>query len=392
LARQAGATILPGNEFRETQVTSAAAGPVASLVVLVATAAAGQSVMTTDVGSLEVVAVAEGLDEPWGIAFLLGGSFLITERGGRLKLFTAPGGAATQVGGLPDVVVGGEAGLLDVMIPRDFSATREVWLSYAAAQGAESGTAVGKGVLSEDGTRLEGFVQLFAIPEGSSGAIHFGSRIVEALDGTIFLTIGDRGSGPLGMQAQDPTRAEGKIIHLNRDGSPATIWDNALPGLWSLGHRNPQGATLDLEGRLLTVEHGAMGGDELNAPEAGRNYGWPVVAYGLNHDGGKIGLGHSLPGTEQPLHYWDPSIAPSGLMVYSGRLIPEWTGDIFFGSLNSDFLGRLDPDTPAPTGYAEERLAGPETLRVRDVVEAPDGSIWFLSVINGAAYRVAPAK
>lgn len=373
-------------------MTATAAALIAALVLEIATAAAAQSVMETEVGSLAVVAVAEGLEEPWAIAFLPDGSFLITERDGRLKLFMAPGSAATQVGGLPDVAVGGEAGLLDVMIPRDFAASHEVWLSYAAPQGADSGTAVGKGVLSGDGTRLEGFVQLFAMPEGSSGAIHFGSRIVEALDGTIFLTVGDRGTGPLGMQAQDPMRGEGKIIHLNRDGSPATTWDNALGGLYSLGHRNPQGAALDLQGRLLTVEHGATGGDELNAPEEGKNYGWPVVAYGLNHDGGKIGLGTSLPGTEQPLHYWDPSIAPSGLMVYSGRLIPEWAGDIFFGSLNSDFLGRLDPDTPAPTGFAEERLACPETLRVRDVVEAPDGSIWFLSVVNGAAYRVAPTE
>ena len=161
--------------------------------------------------------------------------------------------------------------------------------------------------------------------------------------------------------------------------------------MYSWGHRNPQGAALDLAGRLLTVEHGAQGGDELNAPEAGRNYGWPVVSYGLNYDDTRIGVGTQSPGIEQPLHYWDPSIAPSGLVVYSGALVPEWRGDIFFGSLNSDFLGRLDPDMPAATGYGEERIATPETGRVRDVVEAPDGSIWFLSVVNGAAYRIVPA-
>jgi glucose/arabinose dehydrogenase len=373
-------------------MTAVTAGPVASFALLVATAAAAQSVIDAGVGSMQVVPVAEALEEPWAIAFLPDGSFLITERDGRLKLFATAGAEPQLVGGLPEVALDDQGGLLDVMIPRDFATTREVWLSYATPQGAESGTAVGKGVLSADGTRLEGFTQLFAMPEGSSGGRHFGSRIVEAADGTVFLTIGDRGTGPLGMQAQDPLRGEGKVIHLNRDGSPATVWENALPGVWSLGHRNPQGAVLDLEGRLLTVEHGAMGGDELNAPEEGRNYGWPVVAYGLNYNGEKLGLGHSLPGTEQPLHYWDPSIAPSGLLVYSGKLIPDWKGDIFFGSLNSDFLGRLDPDIPAPTGYAEERLAGPETLRVRDVVEAPDGSIWFLSVINGAAYRIAPVE
>ncbi len=203
--------------------------------------------------------------------------------------------------------------------------------------------------------------------------------------------MGDRGTGPGGMQAQDPMRGEGKVIHLTRTGQPATVLEGALPGVYSWGHRNAQGATLDLDGRLLTVEHGAQGGDELNAPEAGRNYGWPVITYGTNYGGGRIGEGTARDGMEQPLHYWDPSIAPSGLLVYSGALIPDWRGDILFGSLNSDYLGRLDPDTPGPTGFAEERMTSDQTLRVRDVVEAPDGSIWFLSVNNDAAYRIAPA-
>jgi glucose/arabinose dehydrogenase len=265
-----------------------------------------------------------------------------------------------------------------------------VWLTYAKPQDGGSGTAIGKGRLSEDGTALEGFTELFQMPPGSSGGRHFGARMVEATDGTIFLTLGDRGTGPRGLQSQDPGVGEGKIIHLNRDGSPATVLDGALPGVFSLGHRNPQGAALDLEGRLLIVEHGARGGDELNAPEAGKNYGWPVITYGRNYNGFSIGVGTAQEGLEQPLHYWDPSIAPSGLVVYSGSLIPEWRGDILFGSLNSDFLGRLDPDTAADNGFAEERIAADETGRVRDVVEAPDGSIWFLSVTNGAAYRLAP--
>jgi aldose sugar dehydrogenase len=207
----------------------------------------------------------------------------------------------------------------------------------------------------------------------------------------VALTTGDRGTGPDGLQAQDPMSSLGKVVLLKRDGSPAIVQDGWLPGAFSLGHRNVQGAALDLSGRLLTVEHGAQGGDELNAPEAGRNYGWPVISYGINYNDDPIGEGQAKDGIEQPLHYWDPSIAPSGLMVYSGMLVPEWKGDILFGSLNSDFLGRLDPDTPAETGFAEERIAGPETGRVRDVNEAPDGSIWFLSVHDGAVYRMAPA-
>lgn len=364
---------------------------VGGLVALCLGSVAGaQSLVETAARQLSITPMATGLQEPWAIDFLPDGGFLITERTGALKLFTAPLAAPVIVSGLPAVESAGQGGLLDVMIPKDFAISREIWFTYAVAQSAGSGTAVGKGMLSSDGKRLEGFQQVFEMPEGSSGGRHFGSRLVEATDGTIFVTLGDRGTGPRGMEAQLPTRAEGKVIHLSRDGTPATGFEGALPGVFSIGHRNPQGAALDLTGRLLTVEHGAQGGDELNAPEAGKNYGWPVVSYGRNYDDTRIGRGTVLPGIEQPLHYWDPSIAPSGLMVYSGALVPDWRGDIFFGSLNSDFLGRLDPDAVADNGFAEERIMAPETGRVRDVVEAPDGSIWFLSVTNGAAYQLAP--
>jgi glucose/arabinose dehydrogenase len=351
---------------------------------------AAEAVVETSAGALTIEPVATGLDEPWGIGFLPDGGFLVTERAGTLKFFAAPGAEAITVSGCPAVEVEGQGGLLDILIPRDFVTSREVWLTYAEARADGAVTAVGKGVLSADGTALEGFRTVFAIPEGASGGRHFGSRLVEAADGTLFLTVGDRGTGPGGMEAQDPMRGEGKVIHLTRDGQPATTLEGALPGVYSWGHRNAQGATLDLDGRLWIVEHGARGGDELNAPEAGRNYGWPVITYGENYNGRAIGEGTAMDGMEQPVHYWDPSIAPSGLLVYSGSLIPDWRGDILFGSLNSDYLGRLDPDSPAETGFAEERISSDETLRVRDVVEAPDGSIWFLSVLNGAAYRMAP--
>ncbi|MBA3910321.1 MAG: hypothetical protein C0524_10670 [Rhodobacter sp.] len=359
-------------------------------LVLGTAAQAQETVIETSAGVMTVTPMATDLEEPWAIEFLPDGGFLITERAGVLKLFSSPLAKAVAVVGLPNVEVDGQGGLLDLMLPRDFVTSREVWLTYAVAQEGGSGTAVGKGRLSDDGSILQGFVQLFEMPAGSSGGRHFGARLVEATDGTIFATLGDRGTGPDGMQAQDPLEGEGKVIHLNRDGTPATRLDGALPGVYSLGHRNPQGATLDLDGRLLVAEHGARGGDELNAPEEGRNYGWPVITYGRDYNGLSIGEGTAKEGLEQPLHYWDPSIAPSGLMVYSGALVPAWRGDVFFGSLNSDFLGRLDPDTPADTGFAEERIATPETGRVRDVVEAPDGSVWFLSVANGTAYRMAP--
>jgi aldose sugar dehydrogenase len=343
----------------------------------------------TSAGEMVIDPVVEGLDEPWGIDFLPDGAFLVTERDGRLLLVRE--GDVTEIAGTPEVFASGQGGLLDVMVPRDFATTREVWLSYAAPAGNGAGTAAGKGRLSQDGSRLEDFETVF-MGDAFRGGRHFGSRLVEMPDGAIALTTGDRGTGPGGMEAQDPRIAAGKVILLNRDGSPAIAQEGWLPGAFSLGHRNIQGAALDLSGRLLTIEHGAQGGDELNAPEAGRNYGWPVISYGRNYNGDPIGMGSALQGMQQPLHYWDPSIAPSGLMVYSGRLIPEWEGDIFFGSLNSDFIGRLDPEVSAQTGYAEERLSAPETGRVRDVVEAPDGSIWFLSVSEGAVFRLAPGS
>lgn len=343
----------------------------------------------TSAGTMQITPILGDLEEPWGLAFLPDGAFLVTEREGALTL--ARGTDRQRIAGLPEVYVEGQGGLLDVMIPSDFLSTREVWLSYAVEVAGGGATAAGKGRLSPDGTRLEDFQTLF-IGDPFPGGRHFGSRLVEMPDGTVALTTGERGSGPAGMQAQDPLSSLGKVIQLNRDGSPAIALEGWRPGVLSRGHRNIQGAALDLSGRLLTVEHGAQGGDELNAPEAGKNYGWPVITYGIDYSGDPIGEGQAKDGMEQPLHYWDPSIAPSGLMVYSGKLVPEWKGDIFFGSLNSDFLGRLDPDTPAETGFAEERIAAAETGRVRDVVEAPDGSIWFLSVYDGVVYLMAPAE
>ena len=343
-----------------------------------------QNRIETSAGPVVVTKMAGGLDEPWGIGFLPDGRFLVTERPGRLMLFPAAGGEGRPVAGVPEVAEVGQGGLLDVMVPRDFAASREVWLSYARADTSGAGTALGVGRLSDDGTSLTDFRVVFAAP-GTDGGNHFGSRIVEAPDGTIFLTAGERGNAPL---AQDPMRPQGKVLHFNRDGSPATTNTGMMAGVHSMGHRNPQGAALDGEGQLWVVEHGAQGGDELNRIKAGANYGWPVIAYGEDYGGGKIGEGTARDGMEQPVMYWDPSIAPSGLMFYQGDLFPAWKGDVFTGSLKFDYLSRLDPDA----GYAEERISGPETGRVRDVVEGPDGAIWFLSVIEGAAYRMTPAE
>ncbi len=352
-------------------------------VSLTAPAAALES----SAGTLRVQPVVTGLDEPWGLAFLPDGSLLITERDGRL--LHVSDGAITNVRGVPRVRASGQGGLLDVMVPRDFSASREVYLTFARPQGSAEGTALAKGRLSPAGNRLENAEVIFEMTPGSSGGRHFGSRVVEGPDGDLYLTIGDRGDRP---SAQDLRRHNGSVIRIARDGSvppdnPFAGESGALPEIFSYGHRNPQGMAVGPDGTIWTVEHGARGGDEVNTLRAGANYGWPVISYGRHYSGAPIGEGTERAGMEQPEFYWDPSIAPSGLMVYSGRLWPEWEGDLFTGSLNSDFISRLDTEG----GVREaERIEGPETGRVRDIREGPAGAIWFLSVADGALYRMTP--
>jgi glucose/arabinose dehydrogenase len=330
---------------------------------------------------LAVSPVVDGLDEPWAVAFLPGWRFLITERGGRMTLHGD--GAARRIGGLPGLAVAGQGGLLDVMVPRDHAASNVLWLSYAASVEGGACTALARARL--EGDRLADLTVVHQGP-GTSGGRHFGSRIVEAPDGTVFVTAGDRGAGP---NAQEVTRPEGKVLAFAPDGQPRTAdafsGQDVVPGLWSYGHRNPQGACLDLDGNLWLCEHGARGGDEINRVEPGRNYGWPVITHGVDYDGSPIGEGRAKEGMEQPAFFWDPSIAPSGLTVCSGRMFPDWTGHFLTGSLNSDLIARVDPAT-----WTETRIEAPQTARVRDVREAPDGSIWFLSVNTGTLWRMTP--
>jgi len=359
-----------------------------SAALLALALAAPAEALDTSAGSLRAQPVVTGLDEPWALAFLPGGGMLITERRGRL--LRVGDGAITEVGGVPRVRATGQGGLLDVMVPRDFSASREVFLTFARPQGSAEGTALAKGRLSPSGERLENLEVIFEMTPGSSGGRHFGSRVVEGPDGHLYLSIGDRGDRP---SAQDRRRHNGAIIRIARDGSvppdnPFVGATGVLPEIYSYGHRNPQGMAVGPDGTIWAVEHGARGGDEVNTIRPGANYGWPVISYGRHYSGAPIGEGTEMPGMEQPEFYWDPSIAPSGLMVYSGTLWPEWEGDLFTGSLNSDFISRLD--TQGAVREAE-RIEGAETGRVRDIREGPDGAIWFLSVADGALYRVTPA-
>ncbi|MEO8530023.1 MAG: PQQ-dependent sugar dehydrogenase [Deltaproteobacteria bacterium] len=343
--------------------------------------------LETSLGPVTLTKMADGLVEPWSIGFLPDGSFLVTLRGGELRHYEVDG-SFVALGGVPEVVVRDQAGLFDVMVPRDFATSREIFISYAKSALGGSGTALARAILPDGATALEDVKVLFEMKPTVSGFGHYGGRIVEGVGGHIFLTLGERQKF---TPAQDLAQHLGKIIRLNRDGSvpddnPFVGQSGVQPEIWSYGHRNPQGATLDLNGQLWESEHGAMGGDEVNLIAPGQNYGWPVISYGVNYDGSKIGEGQTKDGMEQPEHYWDPSIAPSGIMFYTGKLWPEWTGDIFLGSLKFGFIARLDADQD----YAEEQMQSDETGRVRDIREAPDGSIWFLSVAGGAVWKITP--
>lgn len=331
--------------------------------------------------------VVTGLDDPWGIDFLPGGDLLITEKDGRVLLLRDR--KITKIAKVKNVVDSGQGGLLDVTVPRDFSITRTIFLTYSKRQRGGAGTTLAAAEVSSDGTRLENLRDIFEMAPGSSGGRHFGSRVVEAQDGTLFMTIGDRGDRPA---AQDRSNHNGSIIRVNRDGSvpadnPFVGMNNIRPEIWSYGHRNPQGAGLDARGQLWTAEHGARGGDEVNFIRKGANFGWPVISYGRHYSGGKIGEGTAKDGMEQPASYWDPSIAPSGLLVYQGNMFREWRGDMFVGSLKEDYISRLE--ISGKTTRETEQIANEATNRVRDLVEAADGSIWFISVGNSAIYRMS---
>ncbi len=287
------------------------------------------------------------------------------------------------VAGVPNVAARGQGGLLDVIASPDFATTGLICFSFSEPGSEGAGTAVGCAELVRNGNsaRLEGLKIVFSMERKTTTNRHFGSRLVFHPDGTLFITTGDRGDS---MRAQDMRDHAGAVLRINPDGSiprdnPDPDGEKGLPEVWSKGHRNVQGATLDpATGTLLTVEHGAKGGDEVNRPEAGKNYGWPVVSYGVNYSGTTIGVGTDAPGYEQPLFYWDPSIAPSGLAVYNGTMFPEWQGDLLVGSLKFELVSRLVRDGSGAI-TDEERMFEGEFGRIRDVNIAPDGSVWLLT-------------
>ena len=342
----------------------------------------------------KVVVVAKGLDHPWGLAFLPDGRALVTEKSGRLRYLGKDGKLSEPLSGVPKVDDGGQGGLLGVALDPGFAGNRLVYLSFSEpGDGGTAGTAVARGRLGERG--LEDVRVIYRqVPKVKSGN-HYGSRLVFDRDGALFVTQGDRyNQRPL---VQDLTTDIGKIVRITTDGgvpagNPFANKPGARPEIWSYGHRNAQGAALHpATGRLWTVEHGAQGGDELNHPEAGKNYGWPVITYGVDYSGEKIGEGTTKAGMEQPVHYWDPSIAPSGLLIYTGDAFPDWKGDYFTGSLKFGRLVRLELD--GDKVVKEERYLGERGERIRDVVQGPEGFIYLLTDADpGSVLRLEPVR
>jgi aldose sugar dehydrogenase len=342
---------------------------------------------------VRVETVASGLEHPWGLAFLPDGRILVTERPGRLRIVDRNGTLSEPLAGVPAVAARGQGGLLDVAIDPRFADNRLVYLSYSEpADDGTSGTSVARGRLGDG--RLENVQVIYRQRPKVRSSMHFGSRLVFDREGRLFITQGDRSNQR--PRVQDLSSTIGKIVRINADGSiprdnPFVGRQGARPEIWSYGHRNIQAAALHPQtGQLWTVEHGARGGDELNHPEPGKNYGWPVITYGIDYSGARIGEGTQREGMEQPVYYWDPVIAPSGMVFYTGDAFPDWRGSAFVGSLQPGALVRLTIDNGRVT--REERYLG-DVGRVRDVQQGPEGFLYLVTdEDNGRLLRVSPRR
>ncbi len=340
--------------------------------------------------------VATGLNHPWALEFLPDGRMLVTEKPGRMRIVDAKGKLSEPVSGLPAVVAQGQGGLLDVALDPDYAKNGLIYWSYSEPREGGNGTAVARGRLVTSGQpRVENVQVIFRQQPTFASSMHFGSRLVFARDGALFIALGERSFPQARVKAQDLDNTFGKVVRIRPDGSipkdnPFVARANARPEIWSYGHRNLQSAALDSQGRLWTVEHGPRGGDELNRPEAGKNYGWPVITYGIEYSGQPVGQGITArEGMEQPLYYWDPVIAPSGMAFYSGTQFPGWEGNILIGGLGSEAIVRLVLE--GDRVVAEERID--LDARIRDVKVDSKGGVYAVTdEPEGRILRLVPTR
>jgi aldose sugar dehydrogenase len=347
--------------------------------------------------AFDVTVLAKGLDHPWAVEPLPGGDLLVTEKPGRMRVVSAAGNLGQPLTGLPRVDARGQGGLLDVVLSPKFQSDRTIYWSFSEPRQGGNGTSVARGVLSSDRKGLEQVRVIFRAMPTYDGTMHYGSRLMFGDDGMLYVTLGERSDIEIRPQAQQLNSHMGKILRITPDG--AVPKDNPFVGkgdakaeIWSLGHRNVQAATFDPEGRLWDVEHGARGGDELNLVQKGKNYGWPVVAYGEEYSAQAFaGSVTAREGYEQPVYYWDPVIAPSGAQFYTGDAFPAWKGNLFIGGMGARALVRLTLENGRVTG--EEHLLTSRKQRVRDVRQGPDGALYIVTdEENGQLWKVAPRR
>lgn len=361
-------------------------------------AGAVDQVFRTEKATVQVKTLADGLRNPWGLAFLPDGRMLVTEKEGNLRIVAADGTLSAPLRGVPQVDDRGQGGLLDVALDPDFARNRLVYLSYSEpGEGGTNSTAVARGALSQDGRSLTDVKVIFSQKPKVQSRQHFGSRLVFDNNGHLFLTMGDRSDRQFRGQAQELNSHIGKVVRIKLDGSvpadnPFVNRPGALPEIWSYGHRNSQGAALHPQtGALWINEHGPRGGDEVNVAEPGKNYGWPVVSYGVNYDGTPVGTGkQSAPGMEDPIYQWTPVIGASGMTFYTADAMPGWKGSLFNGGLATAEVVRLELDGQRVTH--EERMFANLGKRIRQVKQGPDGALYLLTDERaGEILRVAPA-
>jgi aldose sugar dehydrogenase len=340
----------------------------------------------------EVKVLTSSLKRPWGIAAMPDGRFIITELEGKMRIVAASGTVGEPINGVPEVFASGQGGLLGICLDPAFSSNKMIYWAFAQSIDGESLTSVAKGKLSADEKSLENVTVIYQAMPAYKGSLHFGGRVLIAKDGNLFLSTGERSDKVTRPQAQDLNSGLGKVIRITKDGKPSAGnpfagTANARPEVYSYGHRNVQGLTLHPQtGDLWETEFGPRGGDEVNRVEAGKNYGWPTITYGIEYGGAKIGDAiQQKAGLEQPVYYWDPSISPSGITFYTGKQIAEWKNNLFVSSLSGMHVCRLVIENNKVTG--EERLLVDESQRFRDITEGPDGALYAITD-GGRLYRI----